>query len=132
MQQRLAAHRQKPRGGMRVGVAGHEKNLEEQHAGRPHRGTAAKPRQDEFRHERLDLEQKKSPGKNRQRKDRGQPPPRRFGRQAGIVTVPGIFLRSQRFVHQGKKVCSWAKLKERQRKQKNKPGRLFRLRVKKA
>ncbi len=42
---------------MRVGVAAHERHLEEQQARRPDDGAAAKPRQDLLGHERLDEKQ---------------------------------------------------------------------------
>lgn len=45
--------------GVRVGVAGKEEALEEEHAGRPDRRRAAEPGQNELPDDRLDLEEEK-------------------------------------------------------------------------
>ncbi len=42
-----------------VGIAEKEHTLEEQHASRPYPRTTAKPRQDEFANDRLNLEEQK-------------------------------------------------------------------------
>ena len=52
---------------MCVSVAAQQQYLEKQHACCPHGGRAAKPRQDVFADQWLDLEEQKCPGKNRQR-----------------------------------------------------------------
>ena len=54
---------------MRVGVAPEEQHLEKQHAGGPHAGHAAEPRENEFPDQRLHLKQQKGAQKNGQRID---------------------------------------------------------------
>src|SRR5262252_8765648 len=54
---------------MRVGVAGEQHHLEEQHAGGPYRGAAAEPRQDQARDQRLHQEQQERRQENRRRVD---------------------------------------------------------------
>src|SRR5262249_37251965 len=50
---------------VRVGVSREEQHLEEQHAGGPHRGAAAEPRQDQARDQRLHQEQQERRQENR-------------------------------------------------------------------
>src|SRR4029079_10527523 len=50
---------------MRVAVANQQHHLEEQHAGRPHRRTAAEPWQNKLADQRLDLKKQEGASENR-------------------------------------------------------------------
>ncbi len=71
---------------MRVRISGEQHNLEEEHAGRPHRGAAAEPRQDQARDQRLHQEQQE-----RRKKDRGRVDHRGLSRRASPVRPRGPY-----------------------------------------
>ena len=66
MEYSLSASRQMTRQSMRVGIAGKQHGLKEKHAGRPNPRAAAKPRQQVFGYDRLNLEEKKRSQENRE------------------------------------------------------------------
>jgi hypothetical protein len=70
-------------GGKKVGVevAGEQQHLKEEHAGGPHRGRAAEPRQKEFSEDQLGPKEQESAKKNRKGKlDARKRKPRLCGR----------------------------------------------------
>jgi hypothetical protein len=86
----LNAGRVESREQVRVRVAGEEQHLKEDHAGGPHTGRSAEPREDVLGDQRLDLKEQERAGENRQRIDgyepRGAPPATfddRSGRRCG-------------------------------------------------
>ena len=67
--------------GVRVGVAGKEEALEEEHAGRPDRRRAAEPGQNELPDDRLDLEEEKRAERDREGEMEPEPA---VGNQTGL------------------------------------------------
>ncbi len=64
----LAARGQAPDQEMGVGVAGQQRDLEEQHGRGPHRGGSAEPRQNDLGDERLHLKQEEGAQENGERR----------------------------------------------------------------
>ena len=96
VQNHLGAVRKQPGDQMRVGIARQEADLKEQHASGPDAGSSAKPGQNKFPDQRLDLKEKEGAEKNRERKKAGTRGAADFPGTGGLLSQ-GEFLARPRY-----------------------------------